>query len=441
MRNLSKYFVCLLGAFVLLLTSPVAFGDTLKVCASCPYTSVKQAVSLAKAGDVVLVDGGVYQEAGIEITQPIRLIGQNNPVIDGNNSGQIITVSSDNVTVQGFTLQNVATSYTRDDAAIRVRQQNNIRILSNTILKTYYGIYLQYSEGIVIKDNVVKGENVGKTESSLGNAIHIYKTDDVQIIGNEVQGHRDGIYLETVKNSTVERNVSHQNSRYGLHFMFSDGNAYTHNTFRRNGAGVAVMYTTNVRMEHNTFEDNWGAASYGLLLKEINNSVIYNNVFRRNTTGIHMESSSRLDFRHNDFERNGWAIKLMTTCIDDTFRLNNFTGNSFDISTNGNAQHNYFEHNYWDKYTGYDLDKDGIGDVPYRPVSLYAMLVERVPPSVMLMRSFMVDLLDNMERVLPSIIPQNLMDERPLMKKIDHDNNREFVQNLRQTASAPWRER
>lgn len=426
---------------VVLLTGPQAVGGTLKVCKTCTYTSVKEAVGQAKAGDVVLVDGGVYQESGIEIMQPIRLIGQNNPVIDGNNSGQIITVASDDVTIQGFTLQNVATSYTRDDAAIRVRQHNNIQILNNTILKTYYGIYLQYADGIVIKDNVVKGENLGRTESSLGNAIHLYKTDDVQIIGNDVQGYRDGIYLETVKNSTVERNISHQNSRYGLHFMFSDGNAYTHNTFRNNGAGVAVMYTTNVRMEHNVFEDNWGAASYGLLLKEINNSVIHNNIFRRNTTGIHMESSSRLDITSNDFERNGWAIKLMTTCIDDTFRLNNFTGNSFDISTNGNAQHNFFEHNYWDKYTGYDLDKDGVGDVPHRPVSLYAMLVERVPPSVMLMRSFMVDLLDNMERVLPSIIPQNLVDESPLMKKIDHDNNREFVQVLRQTASAPWRER
>ncbi|SIR45439.1 nitrous oxide reductase family maturation protein NosD [Pontibacter lucknowensis] len=438
MKNLSKKIVVWTACtLVLLLTSLQAVGGTLKVCTNCTYTSVKQAVSQAKAGDVVLVDGGVYLESGIEITQPIRLIGQNNPVIDSNNSGQIITVSSDNVTIQGFTLQNVATSYTRDDAAIRVRQQNNIQILDNTILKTYYGIYLQYSNGIVIKGNVVKGENVGRTESSLGNAIHVYYTDDVQIIGNEVQGHRDGIYLETVKNSTVERNLSHQNSRYGLHFMFSDGNAYTHNIFRKNGAGVAVMYTTNVRMEHNVFEDNWGAASYGLLLKEINNSVIYNNTFRRNTTGIHMESSSRLDFRNNDFERNGWAIKLMTTCIQDTFRLNNFTGNSFDISTNGNAQHNHFEHNYWEKYSGYDLDKNGVGDVPYRPVSLYSMLIERVPPSVMLMRSFMVDLLDNMERVLPSIIPQNLVDERPLMKKVNHDNNREFVQVLRQAASAP----
>lgn len=283
----------------------------------------------------------------------------------------------------------------------------------------------------------MKGEKGDKTESALGNAIHVYYTDEVEISGNLLQGHRDGIYLETVKNSKVHRNVSRDNQRYGLHFMFSNGNVYTHNTFKHNGAGVAVMYTDDVRMEYNTFEDNWGAASYGLLLKDIRNSVIYNNTFRRNTTGIYMESSSRLDIQHNDFERNGWAIKLLTTSIDNTFRLNNFTGNSFDVSTNGKSQLNLIENNYWDKYSGYDLDKDQVGDVPYRPVSLYSMLVERVPPSVMLMRSFMVDLLDSMERVLPSLIPENLVDERPLMRQIKHDNDRKLTQVVRQTSGAP----
>ncbi|MHC2991666.1 nitrous oxide reductase [Pontibacter sp. HJ8] len=435
-RNKSLGVVCTL---VLVLWGHLALAGTLKVCKTCTYTSVKQAVQKAKAGDTVLIGGGIYQESGILIDKPLTLLGQNNPVIDGNFKGQIITVDADHVTIQGLTLQNVATSYTRDDAAIRVLARNNIRILDNTILKTYFGIYLKNSEKIQIKGNVVKGENTNINESALGNAIHLYYTDEVEISDNEVQGHRDGIYLEVVKNSQVHRNTSHKNQRYGLHFMFSDGNVYTYNTFRNNGAGVAVMYTRNVRMEHNNFEDNWGAASYGLLLKDISKSIIHNNVFRRNTTGIHMESSSQLDVKGNDFERNGWAIKLMTTCIEDTFRLNNFTGNSFDVSTNGKSQHNHFENNYWEKYSGYDLDKDKVGDVPYRPVSMYSMLVERVPPSVMFMRSFMVDLMDNIEKVLPSFIPENLVDEQPMMSKINHDNDRKLTQVVRQAAGAEGR--
>ncbi|MBC3539021.1 nitrous oxide reductase family maturation protein NosD [Rufibacter sediminis] len=431
MRNTTKSLLTVVSVLLPLVLAQSAAGATLTVCRTCALTSVKQTVQQAQPGDTVLVNGGVYQESRIEINKPLTLMGKNNPVIDGNFTGQLIGVTADNVTIQGFTLKNVATSYTRDDAAIRVFERINIKILDNTILKTYFAIYLQNSDRIVIKGNKVIGENKGKNESSLGNAIHLYYTDNVEISGNNVQGHRDGIYLEVVKNSQVHHNTSHQNMRYGMHFMFSDGNTYTYNTFRNNGAGVAVMYTTHVRMVHNTFEDNWGAASYGLLLRDISNSVIRHNTFRRNTTAIHMEGSSQLDIKNNDFERNGWAVKLMTTCREDTFRLNNFTGNSFDVSTNGTIQENHFEQNYWDKYTGYDLNKDQQGDVPYRPLSLFSMLVERVPPAVMFMRSFMVNLLDNLEKVLPSITPEQLVDGQPLMKKINHDNDRKFVQVLR----------
>lgn len=440
MRNILKYLQAVLPVFLLLLGTQSVVGATVTVCKTCAYTSVKQAVLQANPGDTVLVKSGVYQESDILIDKSLRLIGEGNPVIDGNFTGQLISVKGDDVTIQGFTLKNVATSYSKDDAAIRVFQRSNIQILNNTILKTYFGIYMRDCDGVVIKGNKIVGDNKDKMESSLGNAIHLYYSENVEITDNNVQGHRDGIYLEVVKNSQVHRNISHQNLRYGMHFMFSDGNTYTYNIFRNNGAGVAVMYTNNVRMAHNTFEQNWGAASYGLLLKDISQSVIHNNTFRRNTTAIHMESSSRLHIKNNDFERNGWAIKLMTTCIEDTFRLNNFTGNSFDVSTNGTIQENFFEHNYWDKYTGYDLDKDQKGDVPYRPVSLFSMLVERVPPAIMFMRSFMVNLLDSLEKVLPSITPEQLVDDQPLMKKIDHDNDKQFVQVLRKTSGAPQRE-
>jgi nitrous oxidase accessory protein len=432
MKDLSKPLLLFLCTLLLLVGGQRAFGGTLQVCAACSIKSVKQAVKMAKAGDRILVNGGIYKEAGIEISKPIQLIGQNNPVLDGNFKGQIISIKADGVVVQGFTLKNVATSYTRDDAAIRVIERSNTKILHNTIVNTYFGIYLQNSDNSEIRGNVVIGKDVtGLNESSLGNAIHLWQSNNAVITGNKVRGHRDGIYLEFVKNSRVKDNLSQHNLRYGLHFMFSDGNVYTHNTFKRNGAGVAVMYTSNIVMERNTFEGNWGPASYGLLLKDIRDSKIHHNTFRENTTGIYMEGSNRLDVRSNTFDRNGWALRLLNSCMDDVFHYNNFTGNSFDVGTNGNSALNRFENNYWDKYTGYDLDKDKVGDVPYRPVSLYSMLVEKVPSSVMFMRSFMVDLMDNVEKVLPSFIPDQLIDKRPMMRKIDHDDNRKLTQKLR----------
>ena len=107
---------------------------------------------------------------------------------------------------------------------------------------------------------------------------------------------------------------------------------------------------------------------------------------------------------------------MQASCDDNNFQHNNFTGNSFDVGTNGSISLNRFNNNYWDKYEGYDINKDGTGDVPYHPVSMYSMIVEENPNALMLLRSFTVQLLDKAERAIPSLTPENLVDNKPLMK-------------------------
>jgi nitrous oxidase accessory protein len=201
--------------------------------------------------------------------------------------------------------------------------------------------------------------------------------------------------------------------------MFSHDNSYIKNTFKHNGAGVAVMYTRNVLMKENIFEENEGASSYGILLKDITDSEVIGNIFRKNTIGIYMEGSSRTLFKNNTFTTNGWALKLMASCDENTFESNNFFANTFDISTNGNLVLNTLQDNYWDKYEGYDLNKDRIGDIPYRPINLFSVIVEKIPSAVILWRSFLVTLLDRMEKVIPSITPENMIDNTPKMKPYD----------------------
>jgi nitrous oxidase accessory protein len=197
--------------------------------------------------------------------------------------------------------------------------------------------------------------------------------------------------------------------------MFSNDDAYITNTFKNNGAGVAVMFTHGVRMFNNLFEENWGDAAYGLLLKEIGDSYIEGNRFVKNTSGIYMEGVSRVQMERNLFQDNGWAMKVQASCMDITVTNNNFIGNTFDVGTNGTLVLNTFNGNYWDKYEGYDLNKDNTGDIPFRPVSLFSMVLEKIPPAMMLFRSFMVTILDKTEKMIPSITPENLKDDSPLM--------------------------
>lgn len=371
---------------------------------------------LAADGDTILVSRGHYHEQNILVNKSIALIGINHPVLDGDNKFEIISIKANAVTVEGFKLINSGVSSIEDFAGIKVYNGRDAVIRNNILENTFFGIYIQYGINCLIENNNLTAYS--KVEQESGNGIHCWKSDSLRILGNNITGHRDGIYFEFVKNSIIWRNVSEHNLRYGLHFMFSNDDAYICNVFRDNGAGVAVMFSKGLKMIRNYFEENWGDGAYGLLLKEISDGYIEDNVFERNTAGIFMEGASRIHMEKNQFIDNGWAMQVQASCMDVTVHNNNFKGNTFDVGTNGSLVLNNFNNNYWDKYEGYDLNKDKLGDVPYRPVSMYAMIIERNPPAMILFRSLMASLLDKTEKILPSLTPENLKDNHPLMKPL-----------------------
>ena len=390
------------------------FAKTIVVGKNQSVTTIRKAVELAKDKDTILVLQGIYKEGNITITKSITLIGQNFPILEGEKKYEIFTVSGSTISILGFQFQNSGSSAMNDYASVKVIDAKNILVENNRIFNAYFGIHFSNSTFITIRNNTIIGSPTN--EQSTGNGIHLWKCNHALIENNRISGHRDGIYFEFVTESTIQNNYSTKNIRYGLHFMFSHYNSYFGNTFNNNGAGVAVMYSHNVTMERNTFEQNWGASSYGILLKDISDSHIQHNSFLKNSVGIHMEGSSRIEISQNVFIENGWAIKVQASCDDNNFYRNNFYGNSFDITTNGTMMLNKFYNNYWDKYEGYDRNKDGIGDVPYHPVSMYSMIVEENPNALILLRSFIVTLLDKAEKAIPSLTPENLVDDKPMLK-------------------------
>lgn len=405
--------ICALLTFLLFAFS--SYAQSITVGPNEKYKTIAAAMAVAKNGDKIVVKAGTYPSHNLQINKSVQLIGEHYPVLDGELKDEVITILADNVVLKGFVVKNSNRGSIKDYAGIRVFKANNVQILNNKLENTFFGIYLSDANNSCIKNNNLIGTG---NAMYAGNGIHIWKSNDAVIENNHVRKHRDGIYFEFVKHSLIRNNKSEFNLRYGLHFMFSDDDQYIGNFFRNNGSGVAVMYTKRIKMLNNVFENNWGSSSYGLLLKDITDSHIENNVFRKNTSAIYFEGSSRITVLNNDFLQNGWAIRLLANCENDTFEKNNFIGNTFDLTTNGTHNQNTFKQNYWDKYDGYDLDKNKIGDVPYRPVSLYSQIIEKMPYAVTLMRSFIVSLLDKAEKAIPSITPETLMDEQPLLKAI-----------------------
>ncbi|MDZ4808687.1 MAG: nitrous oxide reductase family maturation protein NosD [Bacteroidota bacterium] len=392
------------------------FARTIIVGANQPVLSLKKAIEIAKDKDTILLQPGIYKEGSMTVTRSITIIGQNNPILDGEKKYEILLISGKNITIKGIQFRNSGYSAMNDYASIKLVDASNIIIENNYIYDAYFAIHISNTAYAYIRNNYISGSP--KSEQLTGNGIHLWKSSHAVIENNHIQGQRDGIYFEFVSSSTIRNNLSEKNIRYGLHFMFSNDDTYFNNTFRNNGAGVAVMYSKKVKMENNHFEQNWGPSSYGILLKDISDSYILHNTFLRNTVGIHLEGTSRINIERNIFNGNGWALKVQASCEDNNFHNNNFTGNSFDIGTNGSISLNNFYNNYWDKYEGYDINKDGIGDIPYHPVSMYSMIIEQNPYALMLLRSFTVQLLDKAEKAIPSLTPENLVDKSPLMKSL-----------------------
>lgn len=390
------------------------FAATITVCDDCEVKTIKAAIQQASDGDIILIKPGFYAEGNIIVDKSVTIRGENYPVLDGNMTEEVLTITANGVTVEGLKIQNSGHSHMKDLAAIRVQRRKDYFIRNNIIVNSFFGIYLEYTGAGFVEGNTITGQAVDEMNS--GNAIHAWYVNNLVVRHNYLSGHRDGIYFEFVTYSVVHDNRSTGNIRYGLHFMFSNDDAYYCNYFDRNGAGVAVMFSKRVSMIDNVFEYNWGRAAYGLLLKEIYDGDIQNNIFAYNTLGIMLEGSSRIRYRNNVFKSNGWAVQIIGGCEDNHFTGNDFLNNALDLVVNARVGSNTFDGNYWSEYNGYDLDRDGKGDVPHRPVKLFSFVLSQSPEAIVLLRSFFIDLLNFSEKVSPALTPDNVLDNQPLMR-------------------------
>ncbi len=406
--------VGLLGLLLLLPTASVA--RTLRVGAAEAFTQVRPALAAAAAGDTVRVGPGTYAEGNLVIRRRVVLIGDGWPVLDGRRRDELLTVqAAHGFCLRGFVLRNSGQGSLIDYAAVKVYASRDVVIAGNRVENCFFGIYFSGCLGGRAEGNVLTAAPGARTQNESGNGLHLWRCERMLLRNNTIRGHRDGIYFEFVTNGVARRNVSEGSRRYGLHFMFSDSCRYEDNTFRENQSGVAVMYSKHVRITGNTFIRNQGSAAYGLLLKEIVDSEVLHNRFIENSVALHLEGSSRNNVIDNDFLRNGWAVRILADAQRNRLSGNAFSGNVFDVGTNSRSNYSTFVGNWWDRYRGYDLDHNGRGDVAHAPVRLFALLVETSPAALVLTRSFLVDLLDVAERVLPVLTPETLRDDAPLM--------------------------
>lgn len=150
-----------------------------------PGESIQVAIALARSGDTVEVQSGVYYEH-LKVDKPLVLRGEGMPVLDATASGSAITLMANGVIVEGFRIKN-AGSWPEDDAyatAIKVLSDGN-RISGNNVSNNFNGIL------ILSSNNTIENNTVGR---NLGFGIRMENASNNTLQGNHLEDNRQNAF-------------------------------------------------------------------------------------------------------------------------------------------------------------------------------------------------------------------------------------------------------
>jgi nitrous oxidase accessory protein len=256
-------------------------------------------------------------------------------------------------------------------------------------------------------------------EASQGNGIHLWYCADAVVRDCRVARFMDGLYLSFAHRSSIEECLFWENGRYGLHTMYNQRNRLLRNRFTRNIAGCALMFSNHLQVEGNDFSNNRGPRTYGLLLRDCSDGSFSHNRLVDDTVALFMDGSNRNRFHENLFQDNGWGLILFSSCDGNEFARNNFWNNDYSVSLDMRRSDNRFDDgaagNYWSENEAYDLDGDGVSDVPYSPVTAFAFLSKQFPDLAIFGKSPAVTALTVAERTIPALRPSEIVDHFPLV--------------------------
>ncbi len=398
-----------------------ASGRTIAVSPAGPVRSIAQALRSAADGDVIEVHAGLYNE-DVVLDRSVQLVGAGNVVIRGTGRGSVVTVAADGCTLRGFVIEHSGSSLMNEDAGILLKSRKN-RIVGNHLKDVLFGIYLLQSDGNYIADNTIHGRPQ-LDYGDRGNGIHIWNSRYNTVERNTVYETRDGIYVEHAYHSVIRSNRVHD-LRYGLHYMYSDDNDFEGNIFYNNVAGAAIMYSSRIRFRRNQFLHNRGFASYGILFQADDHCLAEENVIADNAVGIFMEALNESTLRNNLVAANDLALQVFTSSAGNIFEKNNFIDNLSPLELEGSQSNNRWNGslagNYWSQYEGFDLDGDGIGDVPYHIENVFEHLEAQLPLLRLYLLSPAAQSLVLAERGFPVLETPQETDNLPLMKPVTMD--------------------
>jgi len=211
------------------------------------YTVIQDAVDDAASGDTVYVYPGCYTEC-LTVDTAITLTGENKntTVIDAGGGGPAISLTADNATVQGFTIQNWAAGSANSGAVYGTFNECTIagNRFNGTNGRADYGVWTDGGAND-IRGNVFT--DIGDKQNNSGGPAIKFGTgagSDNTVTANRITECVGGIYIYGGGGHNISGNTISLN-RCALFFFQSPGNVVYNNDLRDNIDAIQAWYSSS----------------------------------------------------------------------------------------------------------------------------------------------------------------------------------------------------
>jgi nitrous oxidase accessory protein len=355
----------------------------------------------------------------LRITRPLVLRGQPGTTILGSNVGTVIDVNADDVTLEHLEVRGSGGRNTTEDAGIKARG-HRVTVKHAFVDSNLFGIAFEECKSCLLEDSHVRGID---TDLSLrGDGIKLWESDGSTVRRCHMERSRDMVVWYS-RHVLLEDNVV-SDSRYGTHLMYAHDSTVRNTRMVGNIVGIFVMYSGRVRVEGTLLAGAHGAAGMGIGFKESDAIRLERNVILSNTAGVYLDRTPRsaaepVVFERNTLARNDVGIRFHSSGKGIVFSGNAFRDNITLVAVDGggDALSLDIRGNYWSEYEGYDLDGNGVGDVPFVYSQLSTELTDRHPSLAFFRGTLALGLVDAVARAFPLVGARKLLvDPAPLHK-------------------------
>jgi parallel beta-helix repeat protein len=316
------------------------------------YFRIQDAIDAdeTRNGHTIKVNASIYYEH-VSVYKSLTLLpedSQTKPMIDGNNTKDVLHITASNVNVSDFAIQYGEYGIHLDGCGNATLRNNYIRYNKYNFIVT--GTKLQHFINDVDDSNLIgvkkiyyliNKQNIIVNSSTYPNLgyLALVNCKNITVKNLVLKENGQGLLLAFTNSSTI-MNVDASSNLYGIYAHESFGNNITDNSITENGYGIYLFRSSGANVfGNNVIRKGSQGRSQGILLLYSNNTEFAGNIVTNNYCSINVTYCFGTNVSNNNLIDNAYGIDLRYSSD------NSLIGNDIPSNLNKGIELYYSSHN------------------------------------------------------------------------------------------------